>query len=136
MLHPVLALIAWTMLMLVWLYAARITALFALKVDPQRLSDKRLLGQLPPYARDPADNYANLLEQPVLFYALSSVIHLSGWGDRLFITLAWIYVGLRIVHSLIQALHNIVILRFCVFLCATGILSYMLIRTVRVTLNF
>lgn len=135
MLHPLLALIAWTMLMLVWLYAARITALFAHKVDPQHLSDTRVLAQLPPYARNPADNYRNLLEQPVLFYALSVVIHMSGWGDRVFITFAWIYVGLRIVHSLTQAVHNIVILRFCVFLCATGIFSYMLIRTLRIAFN-
>jgi hypothetical protein len=74
---------------------------------------------LPSPARDIADNYNHLMEQPTLFYALVFVTYLGGWQDGGAIALAWAYVALRVVHSLVQATVNIVMVRFSLFLLST-----------------
>lgn len=136
MVAPLLALIAWSLIVLVWLYARRIPAMLQLGQDFQLFADKRHLFRLPADVRAVADNYTNLTEQPTLFYALSLGIQVSGLADQLFIVLAWIYVLLRIVHSLVQGIGNHVILRFCVFAAGTGILAYMTLRAIRLVFDF
>ena len=67
-----------------------------------------------------ADNYNHLMEQPTIFYALVFYIYLAGQADQLHVWLAWAYVALRVVHSLIQCTINRVPLRFLVFALATA----------------
>jgi hypothetical protein len=62
-----------------------------------------------------ADNYNHLHEQPTVFYALCIYSHLAGVADEINAGLAWSYVGIRVVHSLIQITTNFVPLRFVVF---------------------
>ena len=50
-----------------------------------------------------------------MFYAIALVLAIIGQGDGLNATIAWICVGLRVVHSIIQATVNRVMLRFVVF---------------------
>lgn len=136
MIKPVLVLIAWSLIMLVWLYARRLPAMLRLEMPPQALNDKRNLMKLPLEVRAVADNYAHLMEQPTLFYALCLSIQLSGLADQLFIVLAYIYVGLRVIHSLVQSLGNAIILRFCVFAAGSGVLAYMTVRAIRLVFDF
>jgi hypothetical protein len=68
-------------------------------------------SQLPAQVRWKADNYNNLMEQPTLFYAVTLALALLGAGEGLNTGLAWLYVGLRVAHSLIQAIINVVMLR-------------------------
>jgi hypothetical protein len=75
-----------------------------------------------------ADNYNNLMEQPTLFYAVTLTLVLLGAGDGLNTALAWAYVGLRIAHSLVQAIVNIVMLRFAIFMAASIVLLAMSVR--------
>jgi hypothetical protein len=117
-LSPVLALITWSLVMWLWMYATRIPAMQKAKIDPQEAVRTRTLN-LPGPAQWPADNYNHLMEQPTIFYALAFYVHLSGTESTVNVALAWAYVGLRIVHSLIQATVNIVMLRFLVFSIAT-----------------
>jgi len=77
-----------------------------------------------------ADNYNHLMEQPTIFYALAFYIVLAGHTDLLHIDLAWAYVGLRVVHSLIQTTINRVTLRFLVFALSTLVLMAMAVREV------
>src|SRR5579872_2513933 len=100
-----------------WMYATRIPAIQRLKIqyDPYKPNGE-FTKQIPAKVRWKADNYNNLMEQPTLFYAIALVLAVIGAGDALNVTLAWIYVGLRVIHSLIQALVNIVIWRFAVFM--------------------
>lgn len=135
MIEPVLALICWSLLVLIWLYARRIPALIRLRIPPQALTDKRTLHKLPAPAQAIADNYNNLMEQPTLFYALALAIQSGGYADRLFGVLGWVYVGLRIAHTLVQAFGNKVILRFCIFASGTGVLIYMTVRMVRLVFD-
>jgi hypothetical protein len=116
-LTPVLALVAWTLVMWVWLYATRLPAMRAAGINPQ---DARHPGtydhRMPERARSAAENYNHLHEQPTIFYALMFYLALSGGADARALTLAWVYVAIRVVHSLIQATINVVMLRFVVFL--------------------
>jgi hypothetical protein len=75
-----------------------------------------------------ADNYNHLLEQPVLFYAVVLALCFVGqWGD-VNVILAWLYVALRIVHSIVQATVNVIMLRFTVFMIASVVLLILAIR--------
>ncbi len=117
-LQPIVALAAWTMLMWLWMYATRIPAMRAAKVDAAEKvggTGKDLDGVLPEKTQWIAHNYNHLHEAPTIFYAVALVLAISGQGDGLNATIAWAYVGLRILHSLIQALWNRVIVRFMVF---------------------
>jgi hypothetical protein len=118
-LTPVLALIVWTLIVWVWMYATRIPAMQRAKVDPQSAKHPGSLDHLPSRVRAVANNYNHLLEQPVIFYALVFYLDLVGHGDRFALWLAWIYVGLRVIHSLIQNTINYVPLRFLVFCLGT-----------------
>jgi len=130
MLAPVLALITLTLIVWVWMYATRIPAMQAAKIAPQDARHPGSLDKLPVSARQVADNYNHLMEQPTIFYALVFYIALMGHIDQTAIWLAWIYVGLRVVHTLIQCTVNIVNLRFLVFSLSTLALMAMAAREI------
>jgi hypothetical protein len=130
MLAPVLALIVLTLIVWIWMYATRIPAMQRAKIDPQSAAHPGSLNVLPSSARRVADNYNHLLEQPTIFYALAFLIVLAGRTDPLYVELAWAYVGLRVVHTLIQCTVNIVNLRFLVFALSTIVLMVMTVRAV------
>jgi len=135
-LAPVIALVLWTFVMGVWLYATRIPALQKHRIiyDPQRPAEE-FHAQLPPKVRWKADNYNNLLEQPTLFYAVALTLAFLDAGAGLNAGLAWAYVVLRIAHSLVQALINRVMIRFALFALASLVLLVMTIRTAWVVLS-
>jgi hypothetical protein len=85
-------------------------------------------AQLPAQVRWKADNYNNLMEQPTLFYAVTLALALLGAGEGLNTGLAWLYVGLRVAHSLIQAIINVVMFRFAIFMAASLVLLVMSVR--------
>ncbi len=129
-LTPVLALIVWTFVLWFWMYATRIPAINAAGLDPQRIKRKEDIDSLPTAVKQIADNYNHLHEQPTVFYALAIYSHLAGTADAINVVLAWSYVGLRIVHSLIQCTSNFVPVRFAVFALASLMLMAMTVRNV------
>lgn len=121
-LQPVITLIAWSLVMWVWMYATRIPAMARAGIDTKRLvggAGADLRARIPAQSQWPADNYNHLMEQPVLFYAVAIALAVQGQGDGMNLMIAWAYVGLRIVHSLVQAVWNRVIVRFALFSLAT-----------------
>jgi hypothetical protein len=126
---PVLALIGWTFVMWVWLYATRIPALRTARIDLDAVSRTGAKLELPPEVARVADNYNHLHEQPTLFYALTLAAQLANAVDGIGVALAWGYVVLRIVHSLVQATRNVIIVRFFVFAAASLVLLLLLLRT-------
>lgn len=130
-LMPVLVLIAWTLVMWLWMYATRIPAMQKAGINAAKLREKSEMDVLPRSVRQVADNHNHLHEQPMLFYALAFYIHLTGsTGDAVFIGLAWGYVALRIAHSLYQALVNFIPVRFALYVLATLFLIVMTVRCV------
>ena len=131
MLQPVLVLIAWSIVMLVWLYVRRLPMLFSIALSRPTLADGEATRMLKPTVQWPADNYNNLMEQPTLFYALALGVYLSGQSNFDVEYLAWLYVALRITHSIIQATVNIVVIRFCLFVISSGVLAAMCFAAIR-----
>jgi hypothetical protein len=128
-LAPVVALVLWSFVMWAWLYATRIPAMQRAKValDPT-LTAAQLAERLPPQVRWKADNYNHLMEQQTLFYATALALAVAGAGDGLNAGLAWGYVGLRVVHSLVQATVNAIMLRWSVFMLASIVLLVLAVR--------
>ena len=130
-LEPVVALAAWTMVMWLWMYATRIPAMNKAKIDAGSLvggTGKSLDDVLPPEVQWKAHNYNHLHEAPTVFYAVALVLAITGQGDGLNATLGWVYVGLRVLHSLIQATVNRVMVRFLVFALSSLVLSALVVH--------
>ncbi len=128
-LQPVLALVLWTLVMWVWLYATRIPAIRRRRVPLTPTQTKEAFNaQLPAEVRWKADTYNHLLEQPTLFYAVALTLAVLGAGDATSVSLAWAYVGLRVVHSLVQATVNVILWRFAVFVLGSLVLAALALR--------
>jgi hypothetical protein len=125
---PILALVLWTLVIWLWMYATRIPAMQKAKLDPQEAARTRTLV-LPPEVMWVSDNYNHLMEQPTIFYATAFAAQIAGQADAMNVVLAWTYVVLRVVHSLVQCTVNIVMLRFTVFSLSTLALAALALRT-------
>lgn len=125
-LEPTAVLVVWTLIVLFWMALTRLPAMRKAGIDMGAVRGGRgqdLEGVLDPRINWKSHNYTHLVEQPTIFYATVFIIALTGTGDvALNLWLAWTYVGLRIVHSLIQMLWNYVPVRFFVFLLSTVVL--------------
>lgn len=130
MFAPVVALVVWSLVMMAWMYATRIPAMrrSGLLSDPDLGRKAGVLDSaLPPEVQWKAHNYNHLMEQPTLFYAVALTLALVG-ASAITLVLAWLYVALRIAHSLAQATRNIVPLRFFLFIAASLCLAGMTIE--------
>lgn len=130
-LQPVVALLAWTMVMWVWMYATRIPAMLKAGIDAKGMvgtTGASLRAQLPDAVSWKADNYNHLHEAPTLFYAVAIVLAIIGQGDGFNTVLAWAYVALRVAHSLVQATVNRVALRFGLFALSTVALMALILH--------
>ncbi|MBF2755451.1 MAG: MAPEG family protein [Gammaproteobacteria bacterium AqS3] len=72
--------------------------------------------------------FANLLEVPLLFYALIALALILGIADGVFVVLAWVFVGLRILHSIWHIAVNSVPIRGLIWGLATIVLIWMWVR--------
>ena len=86
---------------------------------------KDLKGTMPDWVERAADNYNHLFEQPVAFYALTLCIAVINNFDSFMVQLAWAFVVLRIMHSLVQLTFNLVLLRFFIFVMGWLVLALM-----------
>ncbi len=130
-LAPVIALVLWTMAIWLWMYITRIPAMQKADIPADRMTGMTpgyLDEILPANIQWKAHNYNHLMEQPTLFYAIALTLAIIGAGDGFNLTLAWIYVGLRVVHSLIQVTVNIVMIRFFVFALSSIVLIWLTIN--------
>lgn len=122
-LQPVVVLMAWTMIMWLWMYATRIPAMSKAKIQPD---DARKTGtldeRLPEQVQWKAHNYNHLHEQPTVFYAVGIVLAIIGAGDGVPALLAWIYAGLRVIHTIVQVTANRVLVRFVLFAVSSIVL--------------
>ena len=118
LLAPVVALVAWSIVMFFWLAIARAPQLKGRKI-PEGARGADLEREEPGRRNWPAHNYQHLMEQPTIFYAIVFALILMGFDAPINVYLAWGYVGFRILHSIWQATINIVPVRFLFFLLST-----------------
>ena len=139
-LQPVVALAIWTMVMWAWMYATRIPAMSKSQdVGPisklQGGKGTDLDAVLPDRVQWKAHNYNHLHEQPTVFYAIALVLAVTEQGDGMNALLAWIYVGLRVAHSLVQATANKVMVRFVLFALSSVVLIALIFHATIVTFD-
>lgn len=114
---PVIGLVAWSMLMWIWMYATRLPAILAAGMEMDSNAPRgEQMATLPANVRWKADNYTHLMEQPTVFYAIAIALAVLGEGGGINFYLASAYVVLRVVHSLVQSITNQIKVRFLVFL--------------------
>lgn len=129
LLAPVIALVLWSFVIWGWMYATRIPAILKMKmVFDSHAPRGEQMNALPSNVRWKADNYNHLMEQPTLFYAVALALAVAGDATQASLALAWAYVGLRVAHSLVQALVNIITVRFALFFISSLVLLALAIR--------
>ena len=137
MLAPAAVLVLWTLIMLTWVAASRCPAMAKTGMDLKTATPggrgQNLEGVLPDSVQWKSHNYTHLVEQPTLFYATVLILTIMG-GGALDVLLAWAYVGIRIVHSLWQAMVNTLPVRFSLFMLSTACLLVLAVRAVMATL--
>jgi len=95
-----------------WMYAYRIPALSKYKVDTSpEMTTETMNKNIPRNLQWAADNYNHLFEQPTVFYAICLALDRLGLEDNVTVRLAWTYLGLRVVHSVVQATRNPIMIR-------------------------
>lgn len=122
-LAPVVALVAWSLVVMLWMVATRVGQFRKLGITlsniPPGSRGVDLEGRADPQAQWKSHNYSHLMEQPTLFYAIALALALMDFGGGINLWLAWGYVGLRVLHSIVQGTINVVLYRFILFLLST-----------------
>jgi hypothetical protein len=126
---PVIALVLWSAVIFLWMYATRIPAILKMRMVLDSNAPRgEQMAQLPTRVRWKADNYNHLMEQPTLFYATALALAVLGDSSSLSEFLAWAYVGLRCLHSLVQVLVNHIPTRFALFFLSSLISFVLAVR--------
>ncbi len=125
---PLLAQVLLTFLVWIYMYITRLREIQKQDIEPQQLAQRSRAQTLLAAVAGPADNFKNLFEMPLLFFlaVLLSLILLI--QDDLLVTLAWSFVILRVIHSLIHCTYNRVMHRFTVYIASCLVLLLMWFR--------
>jgi hypothetical protein len=138
MLAPAAALVAWSLVVLVWMTVTRFAGMGKIGADLKQAKPggrgQDLEAVLPPQTVWKAHNYTHLMEQPTIFYPTVLILALLG-PDEADVTVAWAYVGLRVVHTLWQALVNRIPVRVALFALSTLCLMWLAVSALRLTLS-
>lgn len=124
---PAMALVGWTLMVLLLIPYRRLRAAFAgtLTPDDFRFGES---GRVPGEVSIPNRNYMNLLEVPVLFHVLCLTAFVTARVDATAVLMAWSYVGMRVLHSVIHLSYNKVIHRLLAFALSNVVLFLLWIR--------
>ena len=129
LLQSILAMGVLRLVMFLWMYATRLPAFSKARLDPQdAMHPGTYHDRIPSEVRRVADNYNHLFEAPTIFYAVTIAIVLLGLADPLHVLCAWAFVALRVLHSIVQATVNKVVLRFSLFALSWVALGTMIVR--------
>ena len=112
---PALAMVALTIAVWLRMYAARIGEMKRERIHPQAVATSTQMAARLTDTRA-ADNFRNLFELPVLFYMALVVAALTSQVNGITLALAWGFVALRAVHSVIHCGYNKVMHRFRAYL--------------------
>lgn len=126
---PFFATMFLTLIVWVYLYIRRIAFLTKNKISPVDMAVPGALAQIsPPEVSNPSDNFKNLFEIPVVFYALALYLFVTDQVDAAYVGAAWVFVAFRALHSAVHCTINIVMLRFYLYLFSTLAVWFMMAR--------
>ena len=128
-LYPFLGMMLLTAIVWIYMYVRRLSFISGNRIPPQELTTpERASLILPESVRLPANNLRNLLELPVIFYALSLYLYVTGTADAIYVWAAWIFLGLRVIHSANHCTINRVKARFLTYFVSALVLWFMVGR--------
>ena len=125
---PLLTLVFLTFAVWIYLYVLRVPETKHMKTNLDDLQTRTQAGKLLTVSAATSDNLKNLFEMPVLFYLAAMLAMVLLIQDALLIQLAWGFVILRIVHSVVHCTYNRVMHRFIAYLASCLFLILMWIR--------
>src|SRR5688572_7870195 len=94
-------------------------------------ADDFKVGESPRVPEDvaiPNRNYMNLLELPTLFYAVCLALYALQRVESIDLVIAWTYVSLRVIHSLVHLTYNNVFHRLTAFGMSNIVLGVLWVR--------
>ncbi len=134
-LAPVIVLVLWTCFVQGWMAITRLPYMNKAGIHPQKAERTSDLGALlPKEIQWKADNYNHLMEHPTIFYATAFVWAFIGSAGTINLTLAWVYVGMRVAHTLVHVTFNKVLVRFSLFAISSLALLVMAINAALILL--
>ena len=126
---PVFATIGLTFVVWAYLYAKRIPFIMRSGLTPAQLAEPgRLAAISPPDVSNPSDNFKNLFEIPVIFYALCIAIFVTSKVDAVYVWAGWIFFAFRALHSAVHCTINVVMVRFNLYLVSALAVWFMAAR--------
>ncbi|MGI9281006.1 MAG: MAPEG family protein [Endozoicomonas sp.] len=128
---PFLGMMLLTFIVWTYMFIQRLVHMTAHQIDPQQaISPDKFNAMVPDKVSAPGHNLRNLVELPLLFYALCIYLYLTSQVDTGYLYAAYIFLAFRVLHSVVQCTFNNVNLRFASYLVASFALWYILIRSV------
>ncbi|MEW6997444.1 MAPEG family protein [Colwelliaceae bacterium BS250] len=135
LIQPVILLMLLTMCVWLYMYYLRIGFSLKNKINAQNLSSpEKCNSLLPDVVNQPSNNFKNLFEAPVIFYVVCVLLVVTNNSDMVFVYLAWAYVALRIIHSLIHCTFNNVMARFFTYFISSIVMWVMVCKFAYISL--
>ncbi len=128
LLLPLLFQVLLTFVVMHRMYFRRIAEFKDKRINPQSVPTRQKFRESLTDSANSADNFSNLFEMPVLFYTAILLALILMLQDSVLVTLAWMYVLLRAVHSYIHTTYNTVIHRFYTFAASCLVLLGIWVR--------
>jgi len=126
--QPFVATMILTMVVWVYMYARRLSFIFASRLDPKQMTPLELARVSPPRVSTPSDNLKNLFELPTVFYAVILYLFATHQVDTTYLGAAWGFVLFRAMHSAVHCTFNFIPLRFVLYVVSAGALWFMVFR--------
>jgi hypothetical protein len=131
---PAVAMVLLTCAVWLRMYFIRVNEMRRLRIHPQSVATSAKAAERLVDTRA-ADNFRNLFELPVLFYVALGIAFAIGAVDLPLLALAWLFVALRVAHSVIHCSYNRVMHRFAAYVAGGfvlwaiwGVLAWRLLR--------
>ncbi len=126
---PFLGMMVLTLVVWLWMFVRRISYLRGNKIDPQLVADSsQRMPDVPANVVNASNNFKNLFELPVLFYAICLYLYVTGSVDQLHLICAYCFLAFRALHSIVHCTVNIVNIRFAVYAISSVALFTMIVR--------
>jgi hypothetical protein len=125
---PFFTMILLTLVVWVYMYARRIPFIRRSGLRDDQLTPLELARISPPAVANPSDNLKNLFETPTVFYALALYLHVTQSVDGVYLAAAWVFVGFRVLHTVVHCTFNLILLRFSLYAISTVALWFVAVR--------
>jgi len=127
---PFFVMIALTFCVWFYMYVKRIPFIRKNFRNMDNVSAEEFQAASPPAVSNPSNNLKNLFEMPIVFYALCLYLFVTQQVDAVYLLAAWVFAGIRVLHSIVHCTFNKVLLRFGLYLISAVALWFIAFRAI------